>query len=133
MDNVLAWKCPQCGAEFYNAPVPNKRCPACGHPREPQSDDRFKFSLSVRIDTVTPAHITVSIFSGMIPVEYAHHKAAGGRGLSGVLVLRVGEFEDFMDHIKPHLVRFPDDTVKARLALVTTWKPSLRQTPLELE
>jgi hypothetical protein len=68
------------------------------------NDIKKKFSLSVRVDSVTPAHVRLSIFSGMILEEYDHDQAT--RGKAGDLTLRVEEFGPFLDHVKPHIVSF---------------------------
>jgi len=61
-----------------------------------------KFSISVRIDNVNPAHVRLSIFSAMILEEYDHVQAT--RGKAGDLVLRCEEFVPFMEQLDPHLV-----------------------------
>jgi len=59
-----------------------------------------KLSLSVRIDDITPRHVTISIFSNMIPVEQSHAEAT--RGLCGNLCMRVDELQPFLERVNPN-------------------------------
>lgn len=62
-----------------------------------------KFTMSAVVNQVTPAHVYVSIFTGMIPADGDHEQAV--RGLAGELTLRVDELGPFLQHIRPHVVR----------------------------
>jgi len=66
----------------------------------------MKFSLSIRVDKITPAHVYLSVFSAMVPDEYDHNQVT--RGKSGDLVLRVDEVWSFLDRVKPDILTCED-------------------------
>ena len=63
---------------------------------------KTKFSLVVRVDRLTPMHVYCSIFCANIPKEQEHPQAT--RALTGTLVLRIDEFEDFLERVRPDLI-----------------------------
>ena len=70
-----------------------------------------KFSICLRIDSVTPAHtyFSVSIFSAMILKEYEHNQAT--RGKAGELCMRNEEVVPFIKHLAPHILMIKDDSL----------------------
>lgn len=62
----------------------------------------MKFSLAIRIDRVTPAHVYLSIFCGMVPKDIPHARAT--RGKAGDLVISVKEFSSFLDRVCPDML-----------------------------
>jgi hypothetical protein len=85
-------------------------------------DNERKFSLTVRIDHVTPAHVYLSLFCAMILNEYDHGQAT--RGKAGMITVRAEEFKPFLDHINPHLISVsdlvPQDALEEYTGLVFT-------------
>lgn len=61
-----------------------------------------KFSISVRIDKVTPSHVYLSVFSNMVLEKYCHEDVT--RAKAGELVLTRDEFTPFLNHIRPHVI-----------------------------
>jgi len=72
-----------------------------------------KFSLSIRIDRETPAHVYVSVFSGMINADIDHKNAT--RGKAGELVMRTDEFGEFLNRVQPDILTAPDGVDLERL------------------
>lgn len=64
--------------------------------------ESMKFSLGVRIDRATSAHVYLSVFSAMIPAEQEHAQAT--RGKAGELVLRVNELGPFLERVQPDML-----------------------------
>lgn len=79
----------------------------------------MKFSLSYRIDSVSPSHVQLTVFSAMIADKIPHDQATRAR--SGSLVKRTGEFYSFVLHTRPHLIRFLYDGLAEKLAEYTEW------------
>lgn len=82
-----------------------------------------KFSISVRIDSITPAHVRLSIFSAMILDEYDHKEATRAR--AGELCLRVDEFVPFIDQLTPHLISVQHGVDINEVRFNTGWKGDL--------
>ena len=75
----------------------------------------YKFSLSVKVTMVTPAHVYIHVFTGMIPAEYKHEDAAGrGRSTKEEWCLRVDEFCPFLNHVQPHVIYLEDHVEQLR-------------------
>jgi hypothetical protein len=68
----------------------------------------MKFSICVKILTITPAHIGFVIFAGFILDEKAHEDMTRD-SLGEPLMLRNQEFVPFIQRLRPHIL----DTQKA--------------------
>lgn len=76
-----------------------------------------KFSISVRIEHLTPAHVTVGVFSAMVLVEYDHTQVT--RGKSGTLTMRCEELQPFLKQLDPHIISRLDSIASDKLEQLT--------------
>ena len=70
-------------------------------------NESMKFSLTVRVDRITPAHVYLSIFCGMVLEEIPHERATRGR--AGALVVGIDEFASFLDRVRPDMLTALED------------------------
>lgn len=69
-----------------------------------------KFSFSIKIEQITPAHVFFRMFSGLIPSEYEHINSLDRGSMGGAIQVERNEaFPHFLMHVRPHLVFINED------------------------
>lgn len=64
-----------------------------------------KFSIGLRINSISPAHVHFKLFCNLIPEDQQHNEATRA-SIGGELCLRNEEFPHFVERLHPDVILF---------------------------
>ena len=62
----------------------------------------LNFSISLKVFSITPAHVTFYVYTGMLREGQRHTDIT--RGSAGQLTMRLNEFQGFVCQLKPPII-----------------------------
>lgn len=79
-----------------------------------------QYSLSIRVDTVNPVHVTYSIFDALIPLGAKHEDFTRAR--CGIEICTTTEaFPHLIQQVKPHIITAARNCENDTNALISDW------------